>query len=654
MHCINRILLVLACLSCCSGLAAGTTSLHGDWRFDYSGTSWPAHLPFSIHTSLLENKLIPDPFAGDNESGLQWIGRQDWTFTLIFDVDEQALLRQWQSLVFTGLDTYAEVYLNETLLLQADNAFRQWKVPCAGLLKRNGNILKIVFHSAELRCKALYDRYPVQLPGEERVMVRRPQFQFGWDWAPRYITCGLQDVALESWDDFHLEGVHIVQDQADTLRAKVTASAEIRAASAASVDLTLRNTSGGPVLAHATASLSPGMNSVPLRFVVDRPHLWWCNGSGEPYLYAWTLNVTDGRQSESKSIRTGIRAVRLVNDSDRWGRSFYFELNGRPVFMKGANYVPQDVFPDRVTDSAYRQLLVTAKEAGINMLRVWGGGQYQRDAFYDLCDEMGILIWQDFMYAGGMYPYDSAFLDNARAEALYQVKRLDNHPCMALWCGNNECSEGWHRWGWQDGFNATQREEIRSGYHALFGSILPEVVHEHSQTPYWESSPEFGRGDPRHTSDGDAHNWFVWHDGAPFDNYRNTVPRFMSEFGFQGMPSLETLRAMAPGSTLSLSSPAILAHQKHSRGFSIIDTYMTAAYGRVPQEIGEYVRLSQDLQADALQTGVAAHLAAQPRCMGSLWWQLNDCWPSVSWSLIDYYGRKKPAYDVMKRLFTAP
>ena len=331
--------------------------------------------------------------------------------------------------------------------------------------------------------------------------------------------------------------------------------------------------------------------------------------------------------------------------------SFYFELNGVAVFMKGANYVPQDVFLNRVTREQYATLLQAVKDAGMNMIRVWGGGAYQRDEFYDLCDEYGILVWHDFMFAGGMYPFDSAFLDNVKKEAEFEVKRLSNHPCMALWCGNNECSEGWHRWGWQDPFDSIQRAAIWHGYQELFNEILPNAVHAFSQTAYWESSPEFGRGDVRHTSEGDAHNWFVWHDGEPFENYEQKVPRFMSEFGFQSMPELKTLKMFVPDSALHIASEAMKAHQKHGRGFAIINAYMQRQYGSVPVQFSDYVKRSQQLQAEGMVKGVRAHMGARPYCMGSLIWQLNDCWPSVSWSMIDYYGRKKPVYESVKKLF---
>jgi beta-mannosidase len=406
------------------------------------------------------------------------------------------------------------------------------------------------------------------------------------------------------------------------------------------------------IIMQQQVKVKPGVNTIPVDFQIDHPHLWWCNGLGEPYMYHFVVEAGNKKLGvKTAEVSTGLRTLKLVLDNDSLGQSFYFTVNGIPVFMKGANYVPQDVFSCRVTDEKYTTLLRDVKEAGMNMLRVWGGGLYQRDAFYNLCDRNGILIWQDFMFAGGMYPYDHEFLYNVTQEAAEQVKRLANHPCMALWCGNNECSEGWQRWGWQDSFDSKQRAEISAGYDTLFKSILPEAVKEYSQTPYWESSPRYGRGDPRHTHEGDAHNWFVWHDGEPFENYQQKVPRFMSEFGFQSMPSMETIRSFAPDTALSLTSAAMRNHQKHSRGFAIINAYMTRQYGSVPADFASFVILSQQLQSTGMVIGVQAHRNAFPYCMGSLLWQLNDCWPSISWSMIDYYGRKKIVYESVKKEF---
>lgn len=645
-------LVFVICATRLPSARAGSTAISVPWQFHYKEKWYPAQTPFSIHTDLLQNKLIDDPFYADNENRLQWIGQQDWEYKTTFNVTDSDFSKKHLELVFTGLDTYADVYLNDSLVLRAENMFREWRIECKGLLKKNGNSLRLLFHSAEKKSKALYAAYPYKLPGEERVMTRKAQFQYGWDWAPRFITCGLENVQLDAWDDFRVAFVRMKQNYLNPHKAQMMAVLEIEAAVASPITIVVRDKSTKRKLTETQEAVIPGTNMVRVRFTIDEVRTWWCNGVGNPELYELSFDVKGkNNQSENKDARIGMRTLSLVNDPDSAGTTFYFELNGRAIFMKGANYVPQDVFLNRVTRDNYAALLKDVKDAGMNMIRVWGGGAYLRDEFYDLCDEYGILVWHDFMFAGGMYPMDSAFQDNVRKEVQYQVKRLSNHPCMALWCGNNECSEGWNRWGWQDGLDSAQRADIWFGYQKIFNDIMPNAVAGFSQVAYWETSPEFGRGDARHTLEGDAHNWFVWHDGEPFENYEQKVPRFMSEFGFQSLPDLKSLKMFLPDSALSLTSIAMQTHQKHSRGFAIINAYMQKRFGSVPENLSDYIKRSEQLQSEAMIKGVTAHLDARPYCMGSLVWQLNDCWPSVSWSLIDYYGRKKPAYESVRKLF---
>jgi beta-mannosidase len=304
-----------------------------------------------------------------------------------------------------------------------------------------------------------------------------------------------------------------------------------------------------------------------------------------------------------------------------------------------------------VTPERYRRLVEDAAGANMNMLRVWGGGIYEDDLFYDLCDERGILVWQDFMFANAMYPGDSAFTANVGSEIIDAVKRLRDHPSIALWCGNNEISEGWHRWGWQDGFTMRRRSDIWDDYRRLFQEMIPRIVDSlMHESNYWESSPLFGRGDPRHQYQGDAHYWGVWHDAEPFEMFEKKVPRFMSEFGFQSFPEMASIEQFVPDSMRYRDSPALRAHEKHPRGFSLIDEYIGRDY-RPPKDFASLVYLSQVVQAEGITRGIEAERRARPRCMGSLYWQLDDCWPAVSWSSIDYYGRWKALHYYVKRAY---
>ncbi|MEP7168826.1 MAG: sugar-binding domain-containing protein, partial [Bacteroidota bacterium] len=513
-----------------------TVSLNQHWQFQYKNKWYKTEVPNSIHTDLLNNKLIEDPFYRDNETKLQWIDTIDWEYKKEFDVDSSLLKKQVVEIIFKGLDTYADVFLNGKIILSADNMFREWKIDCKKNLHAGKNELKIIFHSSSKKAKEFYENYPYKkLPGEERVMVRKAQYHFGWDFAPRFVTCAVWgDVELIGWDYFKIENVSFQTDSVINNQAFVKGSFEINSTEDSRFHFSVTTKTSNEKLIHYSTALKKGINETPFYFTIKNPKLWWCNGSGEQYLYDLFIELTDKTGNLiTAEKKFGIRTIEVVQQPDSAGTSFYFKINNIPVFMKGANYIPQDVFLNRVTDVKYESLLKSVKDANMNMLRVWGGGIYEKEKFYELCDQYGILVWQDFMFACAMYPSDKNFFLNVKEEAEEQVKRLCNHTCIAMWCGNNENSEGWHRWGWQDSYSEKDRTEIWNGYQKLFDDILPTAVKKYSNTFYWETTPKFGRGDKRHTKEGDAHNWFVWHDGEPFENYEQKVPRFMSEFGFQ-------------------------------------------------------------------------------------------------------------------------
>ncbi len=514
--------------------------------------------------------------------------------------------------------------------------------------------MKIIFHSSSKKSKELYEKYSYKkLPGGERVMVRKAQYHFGWDFAPRFVTCGIwRDVVLVGWDYFKVENISFQTDSIVGNQAYVVNKIKINSTEDSEVRLSIINKNSKKNILNTTSEMKRGENEISYNFIIKNPKFWWCNGSGEQNIYNFSIQMQSSSGAMySAEKKFGIRTIEVIQQPDSSGTSFYFKLNDVPVFMKGANYIPQDVFLNRVEDEKYDSLLKVVKAAAMNMLRVWGGGIYEKEKFYDLCDEYGILVWQDFMFACGMYPFDPTFLENVKIEAEQQVERLNHHPCIAMWCGNNENSEGWHRWGWQDNYSEKERTEIWNGYQKLFDDILPTAVKKYSNVFYWETSPEFGRGDERHAKEGDAHNWFVWHDGERFENYEQKVPRFMSEFGFQSYPDMETIKKFTVDSDRTINSVVMESHQKHSRGNEIIKTYMQREYGSIPENFAEFIERSQRLQSDGIIRGIKAHLKAKPYCMGSLFWQLNDCWPGISWSAIDYYGRKKKLYFEVQKLF---
>jgi beta-mannosidase len=374
---------------------------------------------------------------------------------------------------------------------------------------------------------------------------------------------------------------------------------------------------------------------------------------GEPHLYDFQLEIKqNGKLLDKADIRAGIRTIELVTEKDTKGESFYFRLNGKPVFAKGANYIPQDIFQDRVSPVRYKKLLDDAVAANMNMLRIWGGGIYEDDIFYQLCDARGILVWQDFMYACALYPGNGSFLKTAAKEAVEQIERLRQHPCIALWCGNNENNEAWHHWGWQMQFNEAQRTQLWRDYQILFNDLLRTYVERNGGgVPYWESSPKYGRGNPKSLTEGDSHYWGVWHDEEPFDMYNKKVPRFMSEYGFQSFPEWRTIQSFTLPEDRKLDSKVMLLHQKHPRGNALIAEYMKRDY-ITPKSFEDFVFVSQLLQAEGMRTAIEAHRRNKPYCMGSLYWQLNDVWQVASWSGIDCFGRWKALHYYAREAFS--
>ena len=392
------------------------------------------------------------------------------------------------------------------------------------------------------------------------------------------------------------------------------------------------------------------------RFNIQDPKLWWPNEMGDQTLYDFEVVLKEnGKLLDSRKITTGIMTVQMVQEPDEKGFSFYFKVNGVPMYAKGANYVPEEMIETWINPDNTLKLLRMAQEAHFNMLRVWGGGIYPSDDFFNICDSLGILVWEDFMYAGTMYPYDEAFLENAKVEALEQVKRLASHPSLGLWCGGNEISEGYYNWGWQQSLEWSEEDDkaIKAGYDRLFETILPMVVDTYDGTrPYWPSSPSKGWGRPESLTQGDVHYWGVWWGEQPYEVYREKVGRFNSEYGYQSYPDYSTLQKIAQGESLSVDAKVIAAHQKHARGTRQIDDFIQRYYPTAqPKNFEEYVYLSQLSQAYGMEIAIEAHRTAKPYNMGTLYWQLNDAWPVTSWSSIDYYGNPKVLQERLKVLY---
>ena len=619
----------------------------------------PATVPGDVHLDLLANKKIDDPFYRDNETKLQWIENESWEYKLTFDVTPSMLARSNVDLVFNGLDAAALVYVNGTEVLAADNMFRIWRVPVKGRLHVGKNLLRVAFPSpikaaAEVAAR---DPWQAKTKTDAKTYIRKAAYEYGWDWGPRFVTTGIwRPAQIEAWDKVRIADFAIRQRDVSSTVAHADAEVEVEAASAGSARVSVQYTDNGkPVTLSTVATLHAGRNVIDLPVEIRQPKLWYPAGYGDQPLYEFTAQVgVGGQPAETRKVKAGLRSVVLDRHPDQWGRSFQLLVNGIPVFAKGADVIPFDSFPNRVTTADYRRILQSARDANMNMIRHWGGGYYETDEFYSICDELGIMVWQDFMFGNDWQPGTYDFKLNIEAEADDQVRRLRNHPSIVVWCGNNE-TESALSWKGRPELPADVRYQMWQDYLTEFSGILPRVVARlDSETPYWPSSPssDYEALSPSYQS-GDAHIWDVWHGRVPFSTYETHHARFVTEYGFQSFPEMKTIEAFTlPEDRTGIFTPVMLEHQKNNEGNSIIHDYLLKDYSE-PKDFASFLYVSQVLQAEGIKIGAEHFRRSRPDTMGSVFWQLNDCWPVASWSSIDYYGRWK-ALQYYARRFYAP
>ena len=637
--------------------------LGGAWTLTQRGQSEviPAQVPGCVHTDLLRAARIPDPFYRDNETELMWIGENDWSYARSFPLSEKETERDGLLLVCEGLDTFADVLVNGRKVGSADNQFRIWEFDIAEAARAGENQVRIDFRSTfpyidrEQRRRRLFHSGIGHHRIEGSNRVRKSQCNYGWDWGPMCVTHGIwRPIRIVSFDAARIADVRVRQDH--SRRGKVVLG----------VDVATQRLSGGPLTAVVEARLEgvrvvseaadirDGQATVDLE--IRRPHLWWPNGLGEQPLYEIHVELWDSRDHrlDARRYRLGLRTLGLDQSEDRWGRSFRFVVNGVPFFAKGANWIPADTFVTRAGPGEHRDLLDSAAEAHMNMLRVWGGGIYEDDSFYDACDELGICVWQDFMFACSAYPaHDEAWMENVRFEAMDTIRRLRHHPSLALWCGNNEI-EQMHE------VAIAEKEEpgkmTWGEYSALFDEMLPGLVSElDPQRSYWPSSSHSPVGDRRDYNNptcGDAHLWSVWHGREPFEWYRTCEHRFNSEFGFQSFPEPRVVDTYTLPEDRNITSFIMEHHQRSPIGNDAILQYMLSWY-KFPNSFDNVLWLSQILQGMAIKYAVEHWRRSMPQGMGTLYWQINDCWPVASWSSIDYEHNWK-ALHYMARDFFAP
>lgn len=619
-------------------------SLQDGWELCYQDKRLPATIPFSVYYNLYESGEIDDPFYRDNESKVFPLSDEDYVYLLSFHADQAVVTCKNLSLVFRGVDTIAEVYLNDTKLGDMFNMHRSWEFLIDQKMLQSENILKVYFHSPTRYMAQQSEKYG-RIPCNTDTLdgfpyLRKASYMSGWDWAPRLPDVGIiGEAALVGWNHLRIRDVLIRQQhEEEQVILQLTVNIE---PTQSKPDYTYCVTIVDPLGGETTIEHSPE------QLVIDEPMLWWPNGFGEQFLYEIKVEVRakDGTKDVWQR-KIGLRTVTIDQGKDEWGENFAHRINGMNLFAMGADYIPEDSLLPKVTKERTRALLCRCKEANYNTVRVWGGGYYPPDWFYEICDELGLLVWQDLMFTCSTYLLTEEFERNIRAEIIENVRRIRHHACLALWCGNNEI-EGFL----YNGFGETPR--LKGDYGRIFSYIIPQIIKkEDPDAFYWPSSPSSGGDfdDPQDEHRGDAHYWQVWHGYQPFPDYRNHYFRYASEFGFESLPAMKTIETFTEPEDRNLFSYVMERHQKSDGGYAKMMNY-TARNFLYPKDLKAMVYTSQIMQAEAMKYAVEHFRRNRGRCMGAIIWQLNDCWPVTSWSSIDYYGRLKALHYYEKRFF---
>ena len=632
-------------------------SLSGAWQLCQAGEQqvYPGQVPGGVHTDLIAAGAIPDPFFGDNELRVMWVAEKDWQYSREFSVSGALLKEERVYLVCDGLDTLGKVELNGHELGRFENMFRQYRWEVKGLLKEGNNTLVFTFDSPVQYAKEHEARFALTGVQPWSILggpyLRKAPCHFGWDWGPMLPPMGIwKDLCLKGRSIARLEDVHLRQ-RLEENKGVLMADVKLDRWGSAPLQVRMRVTAPGGKTWEQTAPVDGSTGAVQVE--VPQPELWWPNGYGEQPLYGVAVSLLSGEHElDTRTYQIGFRTIELRRDPDQWGEGFVFWVNGVPVFAKGADWIPADSFPTRISDQYLEGLIRDSAAAHMNMLRVWGGGFYEEEEFYDLCDRYGILVWQDFVFACNKYPDDEAFFQNVKVEAIENVRRLRHRASLALWCGNNEMEQGWADWGWNNPSDYWN-QRLKMAYDRMFHHLLPGIVAaEDPDRTYWPSSASSGLpfSEPNGQQRGDCHYWDVWHGRKPFTAYRSQYPRFMSEFGFQSLPPFETIQAYAEEKDWNMTSYIMEHHQRSFKGNGLMISQMTDTF-RMPKDFPMLVYLSMVLQAEGIRYGVEHWRRHKDRVGGILYWQLNDCWPVASWSSIDYFGRWKALHYAARRFF---
>ncbi len=635
--------------------------INKNWKFRQAGKDdWRnAEVPGNVHTDLLKNKIISDPFKNDGERKLQWIEREDWEYKTNFYIPFSTLNYDRVEINLDGLDTYANVYLNDSLILKADNMFIGWKIPCKQFLRPGENVLKIYFHSPINKSLPIADSLKYHLPApfdvaklKSSIFTRKAAFQYGWDFSPRFITYGIwRPVRINAWNTARINNVKIIQQQIKNLKADLSAVLEIESEIDIKAEINIKSKEKLFGNFKKNINLKKGKNICQIDFQIKKPKRWWANGLGEAFLYNIITQLKINSQlADSATVRTGLRTIEIENKKDSTGESFTILLNDKPVYIKGASYVPPDVFIPRVSKEKYKNIILSAKKANINMLRVIGSGIYENNEFYDLCDENGILVWQDFMFSNAMYPTFTLFNNSIEHEVDYNVKRLRNHPSIALWCGNENIENSWYNLNLQKGYNYSTADSssIWENYLKIFHVIIRNSLKDNDDRYYLPSSPKFPF--PKNINAGNYNFTEDWKDVKNANDFNKNSGRFVNGFGFQSLPYAKTLLSFAAPQDFYLDGPVFKSHQKLNDGNKILKDYILQFY-KSPKNFESLIYVSQLMQAGLLKKAIESQRRKKPYCMGSIYNYLNDCWPGINSSTIDYEGNWKAAHFIIKKAF---
>ncbi|WAM33945.1 beta-mannosidase [Caldicellulosiruptor morganii] len=621
-------------------------SLDGKWKFREVGSLeyLDGTVPGCVQLDLINLGRLPDPFYSSNEVLFYSLEEKDFEYVKEFYV-ENLDRYQVRKLVFEGIDTVADIYLNQYYLGRAENMFLKYEFDVSTALKEGKNTLKVILYSPIKEAERLKKVYQSKYDYPQRSWIRKAQYSYGWDWGPRILQMGIwRSIYLELHNGLEIVDEFIKTEHLSEDLAVVKVFARINSfekPESGEIEI-----SDGAEIKRLEPQVYKSKEGyfIEERIEIENPKLWFPNGYGEAHLYTFKIAVKTSNEVATKEVTTGLRTVRIIKEKDEYGESFIFEINGIKVFAKGANWIPADSILPRLTENDYKALINMAKDANMNMLRVWGGGIYEYDWFYNECDRNGIMVWQDFMFACSIYPDEfDFFVENFKKEAEYQIKRLRNHPCIVLWCGNNE-----NNWGFRDWWNIGDPEFLGN---RIYKKVLPQILLELDPTrPYHISSP-YGGEHPNSEKAGDRHTWDIWSGWKDFIYYKHDNARFVSEFGFQAAAHIDTMKKYIPLKDQTIFSKVLRMHEKQDEGIERLIRYMAGWVG-LPKDFDSFVYISQFVQKEAIKLAVEHYRKNKFRTAGALYWQLNDCWPVISWSSIDYLKRRKALYYESKRVFS--